>query len=134
MQGRFALNTAARASGSYSASSWAVGSWPSRRTRSRGPLNAFSSGTCWSSSIPMSRASGSRESNSLASGSIGSAYGHESLLVAAAILARRGSVANREAETRARPGNMHRTGWRGTMYVALAFHLAGADVARSAGG
>ena len=62
---------AASRSGSNSASSAAVGSWPSRRTRSSGPLNAFSSVTCWSSSMAMSRASGLRLSSSLASGSTG---------------------------------------------------------------
>ena len=62
----------ASASGSKSASSCAVGSWPSRSASWYGELNAFSNGTCWSSIIASSSANPSRDSNSLACGSIGS--------------------------------------------------------------
>src|ERR1019366_2683401 len=61
-------------------------------------------------------------------------YGHDSLLVAAAILAGRGGAREPGGrESWARPGNMRRTGWCGTTCGPAGVSLTGADVARLAG-
>src|SRR5664280_56676 len=44
-------------------------SWPKRSVSTCGPANAFSIGTCWSSSMPISRASGDRSRTASAAAS-----------------------------------------------------------------
>ena len=70
VQRRLGARTPPRASSGSMAAMAVASSWPPRRSLSvAGPLKAHSIGTCWSSSMPISRASGSVISSWSAAGS-----------------------------------------------------------------